>query len=330
LQILDQAGEQALPHLQVALRSPVWPVRQFSARANVCGSGTTGGIETQITAQLDYADRLGDWRGIPEIRKLITEQRSAAAQACLVLLEKLYPAGGLRVAARMLHSTAPDVRANGLEALDIALRGAHKTRLLALFESVFFGSDSQQVRTPAMETAQTWQAMAQTRDPELAFWGQVWRLRSGEGEYIPPGTEAQILPAKLTTLLAAVTYPQTGDEAMQLADKIDALRASDTFASLSETELRVLALCAKEANYDLDEVIFEEGQPGNALYILLDGQVELASVADKKSLQALGPGSLFGEHALFTEEPYPLTAVTLSHARVLILERELFLELVQY
>jgi CRP-like cAMP-binding protein len=77
-------------------------------------------------------------------------------------------------------------------------------------------------------------------------------------------------------------------------------------------------------------VIFEEGQPGEALYILLDGQVELASVAEKKSLQALGPGSLFGEHALFTEEPYPLTAITISQARILILEREIFLEMVQY
>jgi len=117
---------------------------------------------------------------------------------------------------------------------------------------------------------------------------------------------------------------------MELADKIDTLRASETFAILSEAELRVIASCAREANYPPDTVIFEEGQQGNALYIILAGHVELASVAEKKSLQALGPGGVFGEHALFTEEPYSLTAVTVSATRMLILARETFLELIQY
>jgi len=117
---------------------------------------------------------------------------------------------------------------------------------------------------------------------------------------------------------------------MELADKIDALRASETFNTLSETELRVLALCAREADYSPDAVIFEEGQQGNALYIILEGHVEMASVEEKKSLQALGPGGVLGEYALFTEEPYLLTAVTVSDTRMLILQREMFLELIQY
>ena len=117
---------------------------------------------------------------------------------------------------------------------------------------------------------------------------------------------------------------------MELAKKIDALRESETFASLSETELRVLAQCTREVNYAADTVIFEEGQVGNALYIILEGDVELASVEQRKSLQALNPGGVFGEYALFTTEPYSLTAVTISATRLFILERETFLELIQY
>jgi MFS family permease len=313
VQAVDQAGERALPHLQVALRSPVWRVNQFGAQCLLNGIQPGGGVEARIAIQLDYADQLSEWRGIPKIQKLIKEQRTAAAEACLRLLEA-------RVAARMVHSRTADVRANGLEALDINLRGAHKARLMALFESVFSGD------APVLNAAQNWQAVAQSSDPEVAFWGQVWRMRSGAWDYIPP---APIIPAELTALLAAVTFPQTGGEAMQLADKIDALRTSETFAALGETELRVLALCAKEAEYAPDEVVFEEGQKGDALYIILEGHVELASVEEKKTLQALGPGGVFGEHALFTEEPYSLTAVTISQARMLILEREMFLELIQ-
>jgi hypothetical protein len=305
-------------------------VRQFSARCLLNGKQMKAGAEALIAAQLDYADQLWAWREASQIHKLIREQRFAAAQACLNLLEGLYPPGDLRVAARMLRSPVSDLRANGLEALDITLRNPQKKRLMQLFESVFIGEDSLPGNLSAAGLTQTLAEMSLSPDPELAFWGQVWRLRSATGEYIPPIPVLDNPPADLNALLAAVLYPQTGAEAMQLADKIDALRASETFAALGETELRVLALCAREANYPQDTVIFEEGQLGSALYIILEGHVELASVEQKKSLQALNPGSVFGEYALFSKEPYPLTAVTISDTRMLILEREMFLELIQY
>jgi len=280
-----------------------------------------------IADQLECADQLAAWRSIPHVQKLIAEQRAAAARSCLFLLESLYPAGDMRVAARLLRSPASDVRANGLEALDIILRRPQKNRLMMLFESAFVEGDEQREDLPEAELVTFFGEMSLSLDPEAAFWGKVWRLRSGEGEYAPPGYG---IPAELTVPLAAAIYPKTGGEAMELADKIDALRASDAFAALSEAELRIIALCAREAYYPPDEVIFEEGQQGHALYIILDGHVELASVEEKKSLQALGPGGVFGEHALFTEERYPLTAVTISDSRMLILEREMFLELIQY
>jgi CRP/FNR family transcriptional regulator, cyclic AMP receptor protein len=327
LRSIDQAGEQGMSAIQSALRSPILGVRQFARRASQSGPG---GIDAQVAAQLDFAERLQAWQGIPEIHKLVTEKRNAAARACLTLLEGRYPGGEMRVASRMLHSRAPDVHANGLEALDITLRGAQKKRLFALFESAFSFGEVQPINELAADMVQIGLAMIQVGDPELAFWGNIYRLRSGEVHYLPPVPDGMIPLTEMNVLLAAVRFPQNGDDAMQLADKIDAIRASEAFASLSETELRVLAMCSREAAYAVDEVIFEEGQAGNALYILLDGQVELASLAEKKSLQALSAGSIFGEHALFTEEPYSLTAVTVSRVHLLILEREVFLELVQY
>jgi hypothetical protein len=327
-QRVAQAGEQAIPVLQVALRSPVWAVRQFGLRCLLNGNQTPSAVAGLIASQLDYSDQLLRWRAIPKIHKLIKEQRSAAAQACLLLLEGLHPAGEMRVAARMLRSPLADVRANGLEALDISLRGSQKKRLLALFESALVSAEPKTEDAPAGNA--TWAEMALAPDPEVAFWGQVWQLRSAEGAYIPPVLLKDPIPAGMLAVLAAVTYPQTGAEAMELAEKIDALRASETFAALSESELRVLAQCTREVNYPADTVIFEEGQVGNALYIILAGDVELASLEQRKSLQALNPGSVFGEYALFTTEPYTLTAVTISATRLLILERETFLELIQY
>jgi CRP/FNR family transcriptional regulator, cyclic AMP receptor protein len=329
-QSLIRAKEQAIPLLQIALQSPIWSVRQFSAQTLLDMSNTNGGADRLITTQLDYADQLAAWSGITQIHKLITERRAAAARASLLLLEGLYPAGDLRVAARMLRSPVPDLRASGLEALDITLRGTHKNCLMMFFESLFAGNGTHLEDTPTTAMAQIGEEMALSPDSEVAFWGQVWRLRCGKNNYSPPGPDAHNIPADDAALFAAVIYPQKGEEAMILADKIDALRESETFAAISETELRIIAQCASEGRYTPDEVIFEEGQQGSALYVIMDGHVELASVEEKKSLQALGPGAVFGEHALFTEEPYPLTAVTISDCRLLILEREVFLELIQY
>jgi hypothetical protein len=230
-----------------------------------------------------------------------------------------YPPQSIRTAGRMLRSA--ETRANGLEALDILLSGAQKNRMMSLFETAYS-------RPKTEPQTQAWDALAESPDPELAFWGQVWSQRAGNRLEVP--REANAVPSELRAVLAEVVFPQTGVEAMELAEKIETLRATETFAALTETELRVLATCAKEIHHAPDEVIVEEGQKGNALYIVLNGQVELASVEEKKTLQALGPGGVFGEHALFTEEPYSLTAVTVSESCLLVLERQTLLELIQY
>jgi MFS family permease len=309
--------------LQIALRSSVWSVRKFAS--DVVRNGiphTTNSAEyhsaPHISAQLDFAEGLSAWDGVPQVQKLILERRDAAAGAVLLLLEATVSPREIRTAGRMLRQT--ESRANGLEALDILLRGAQKNRMMSLFETAY-------TRPKAEPQTQAWDALALSPDPELAFWGQVWNRRAGKREYAAPSI---IVPDELRTLLAETLFPPTGDEAMELAEKIETLRASETFAALTETELRVIATCAKEVHHAPDEVIVEEGQKGNALYIILEGHVELASVEEKKTLQALSAGGVFGEHALFTEEPYSLTAVTVSQTCLLVLERQTLLELIQY
>jgi hypothetical protein len=303
--------------LQIALRSSVWSVRQFASA--VVRDGIPQTSAPHISAQLAFAEGLSAWDGVPQVQKLILERRDAAAGAILLLLEGTVSPREIRTAGRMLRSA--ETRANGLEALDILLSGAQKNRMMSLFEMAY-------TRPKAEPQTQAWDALANNADPELAFWGQVWNLRAGKREYTALGVSAA--PPEFHALLAETLFPPTGDEAMELATKIETLRASETFAALTETELRVLATCAKEVHHAADEVIVEEGQKGNALYIILDGHVELASVEEKKTLQALGPGEVFGEHALFTEEPYSLTAVTVSESCLLVLERATLLELIQY
>ncbi len=84
-----------------------------------------------------------------------------------------------------------------------------------------------------------------------------------------------------------------------------------------------------------DEVIFEEGDPGDALYFILEGQVGVsrtgASGTGKtgsiSSLATLGDGDVFGEIALFSQHPRTATARAVTDAELLRLPKASFDEI---
>jgi CRP-like cAMP-binding protein len=53
------------------------------------------------------------------------------------------------------------------------------------------------------------------------------------------------------------------------------------------------------------EIIFKQGEPGDSLYIIIDGivRVFLPPGGRSREIACLGPGECFGEMALLTGEP---------------------------
>jgi CRP-like cAMP-binding protein len=73
--------------------------------------------------------------------------------------------------------------------------------------------------------------------------------------------------------------------------------------------------------------IFRAGDPGDQLYAIQEGRVELR--LDNRVLAVLGPGEIFGEMALVEEAPRSATAVALETCRIAFIDRKRFLFLVQ-
>jgi CRP-like cAMP-binding protein len=73
--------------------------------------------------------------------------------------------------------------------------------------------------------------------------------------------------------------------------------------------------------------IFSRGEPGKAMYVILEGQVELR-IADGV-IEVLGPGEPFGEMALVDSEPRVATAVARTACRLARVPEERFLALIQ-
>lgn len=79
--------------------------------------------------------------------------------------------------------------------------------------------------------------------------------------------------------------------------------------------------------YEDGEVVIRQGDPGDALFVIEEGTVEIVAERDGRetALRTAGPGELLGEMALFEREPRSATVRARGRARILTLDRRNFL-----
>jgi CRP/FNR family cyclic AMP-dependent transcriptional regulator len=113
---------------------------------------------------------------------------------------------------------------------------------------------------------------------------------------------------------------------------LGALRACRLFRDLDEDSLALVAGALRPRRFRRDETIFHAGDPGEALFIVADGQVKITLPPDDGSepaiLTAIGPGGFFGELALLDGAPRSATAVALGSVATQVLHRDTFDRLV--
>ncbi|MEM9074869.1 MAG: cyclic nucleotide-binding domain-containing protein [Myxococcota bacterium] len=104
-----------------------------------------------------------------------------------------------------------------------------------------------------------------------------------------------------------------------------ALATIDLFEGIESAGLREIATIASEESHRLGEVIFKEGDPGGALYLILDGKVRISrevSGMGEEALAVLGAGDAFGEMALIDEFPRSADARVHERCRLLVISKE--------
>ena len=113
-------------------------------------------------------------------------------------------------------------------------------------------------------------------------------------------------------------------------DRIQFLKTVPFFDRLSNRQLKSVSDIMFERTYDTDESIFEEGQPGAALFLILHGKVaiEICRESGTTHLAVLEDGAFFGEMALLDETPRSANARALERTQTLALYRNDLNELV--
>ena len=115
------------------------------------------------------------------------------------------------------------------------------------------------------------------------------------------------------------------DAEIPMVERVIALRAAEMFADTPPAILLELAARASEHRLEQGETLFEQGDEGDELYVLLDGEIGI-EVGDQ-TIDLLGAGAAFGELALICGERRSARAYAVDSALLLSISHEHFFAL---
>jgi len=107
------------------------------------------------------------------------------------------------------------------------------------------------------------------------------------------------------------------------ADKLQFLQKTELFSEIPETELKAISQIAKEVTYPADSLLFEEGDEGDSLYLIVDGKVSIIK-AGTEVLFFDEKGYCLGEIALIDNKPRSATVKIVKPTRFLRITRNDF------
>ena len=112
---------------------------------------------------------------------------------------------------------------------------------------------------------------------------------------------------------------------------LESLATIPFFSGLDAAALERVAVGMRSRRFRRGEVIFHLGDPGDALFVIVTGDVKISlpsETGDEAILATLGPGAVFGELALLDGAPRSATATALGPTETVVLPRDRFRELI--
>ena len=109
-----------------------------------------------------------------------------------------------------------------------------------------------------------------------------------------------------------------------MASVTDLLRNVAIFKDLDDGELAEVAEKCKEEKFNSAEYIFREGEAGNRLYLIVEGEVRISRDvpgSGEEALAVLKPGALFGEMSVFDRSERSTHAISNGGTTMLTITR---------
>lgn len=116
------------------------------------------------------------------------------------------------------------------------------------------------------------------------------------------------------------------------ARKIAILKAVPLFATLDDDQLGRVVGLSSDVRFDREQIILQQDEPGDALYILIEGRVKVVLYGEdgrEVILSTLRDGDFFGEMALIDGGPRSASVVAVEDSRLVRIRRAPFLGLLR-
>lgn len=112
-----------------------------------------------------------------------------------------------------------------------------------------------------------------------------------------------------------------------MAELTELLKGVAIFQDLDEGELARVSEVCRTQEFVSGEYVFKEGEPGNRLYLVIEGEVRISRMipgSGEEALAILKKGSLFGEMAVFDRSERSTDAISNGGCKLLSIARSDF------
>lgn len=117
-----------------------------------------------------------------------------------------------------------------------------------------------------------------------------------------------------------------------LPSYVQVLKSIPLFAKLTPQEFRIISQIAHERHYMAGEMVFEQGDEGLGMYVVLEGRIGIHQKCPDGSFKEIAQveaGACFGELALLDGTPRSASATALESTRMVFFFRPEFLDILE-
>jgi CRP-like cAMP-binding protein len=117
---------------------------------------------------------------------------------------------------------------------------------------------------------------------------------------------------------------------MSLHEEVEALRSIPLFAKIDASKLKLLAFTSDRVNYDPGQDLFKQGDPGDAAYIILDGEADIIvdTPGGELVVASMKKNDFVGDIAILCDVPRTATVRATKPLSTLVITKDLFFQLV--
>ena len=118
---------------------------------------------------------------------------------------------------------------------------------------------------------------------------------------------------------------------MSLQQEFEVLRRVPFFAEIEPSKLKLLAFMSERVGFDDGKILFHQGAPGDAAYLIIDGEVDivLEGPAGPVTVATLGANEIVGDMAILTGAPRAATMRAKGRLVALRIAKDPFMRMVR-